>query len=76
MFEKEADAIRVNSQGYTTSVCYSPTLDTQLALAFLENGRARHGEVIKLRDHLRDVTETVVVCDPVFFDPTGGRARG
>ncbi len=76
LFEKDADATRVNSQGYTTSVCYSPTLDTQLALAFLENGRARHGEVIKLRDHLRDVTETVVVCDPVFFDPTGGRARG
>ena len=76
LFEKDADEVRVNSLGYTTSVCYSPTLDTHLALAFLENGRARHGEVIKLRDHLRDVTEHVVVCDPVFFDPTGGRARG
>ncbi|MFO8126858.1 sarcosine oxidase subunit alpha family protein [Yoonia sp.] len=76
LFEKDAPATRVNSQGYTTSVCYSPTLDTNLALGFLENGRARHSEVIKLRDHLRDITEEVEVCDPVFFDPTGGRARG
>ncbi|EBA12936.1 sarcosine oxidase subunit alpha family protein [Roseobacter sp. CCS2] len=76
LFERQAAAIRVNSQGYTTSVCYSPTLKTHLALGFLENGRARHGEVIKLRDHLRDITEEVEVCDPVFFDPTGGRARG
>lgn len=76
LFESGAEEVRVNSQGYTTSVCYSPTLNTHLALGFLENGRARHGEVIKLRDHLRDITEEVEVCDPVFFDPEGGRARG
>ena len=76
LFEKDAAATRVNSQGYATSVCYSPTLGTYLALGFLENGRARHGEVITLRDHLRGITEQVEVCDPVFFDPSGGRARG
>ena len=76
LFEAGAEEIRVNSLGYTTSVCYSPTLETHLALAFLENGSARHGDVIKLRDHLRGITEEVEVCDPVFFDPTGGRARG
>ncbi|WP_108816186.1 sarcosine oxidase subunit alpha family protein [Loktanella sp. Alg231-35] len=76
LFETDAAETRVNSKGYTTSVCYSPTLDTHLALGFLEDGRARHGDVIKLRDHLRDITEEVEVCDPVFFDPTGGRARG
>ncbi|MFT7106628.1 MAG: sarcosine oxidase subunit alpha [Yoonia sp.] len=76
LFKAGASAVRANSQGYTTSVCYSPTFDTYLAFGFLENGRARHGEVIKLRDHLRDITQEVTVCDPVFFDPTGGRARG
>ena len=76
LFKAGASAVRENSQGYATSVCYSPTLDTHLALGFLENGRARHGEVIKLCDHLRDITQEVTVCDPVFFDPTGGRARG
>ncbi|MFT6075972.1 MAG: sarcosine oxidase subunit alpha [Yoonia sp.] len=76
LFQTGASAVRENSQGYTTSICYSPNLDTHLALGFLENGSARHGEVIKLRDHLRDITQEVTVCDPVFFDPTGGRARG
>jgi sarcosine oxidase subunit alpha len=76
LFATDAAETRVNSQGYTTSVCYSPTLEAHLALGFLENGRARHGELIKLRDHLRDITEEVEVCDPVFFDPAGGRARG
>ena len=76
LFEASAAEVRVNSLGYTTSVCYSPTLDTHLALGFLKNGPARHGDVIKLRDHLRDITQEVEVCDPVFFDPTGGRARG
>ncbi|WP_333714311.1 sarcosine oxidase subunit alpha family protein [Yoonia sp.] len=76
LFDQGARYSRMNSKGYTTSVCYSPTLETHLALGFLENGRARHGEVIVLRDHLRDITAEVEVCDPVFFDPTGGRARG
>ena len=76
LFERDAAETRVNSRGYVTSVCYSPTLGTYLALGFLENGRARHGEVIKLRDHLRNISEEVEVCDPVFFDPDGGRARG
>ena len=76
LFDAGAEATRVNSRGYTTSTCYSPSCDKYLALGFLENGRARHGDVVKLRDHLRDITQEVVVCDPVFFDPTGGRARG
>jgi sarcosine oxidase subunit alpha len=76
LFVAGAEATRVNSQGYVTSHCYSPTLDGYLALGFLENGRARIGEVIKMRDHLRDLTVEVEVCDPVFFDPEGGRLRG
>ena len=75
LFETHTAETRVNSLGYTTSACFSPTLGTHLALGFLQNGRARHGEVIKLRDHLRGITEEVEVCDPVFFDPSGGRAR-
>ena len=76
LFDKGASYSRVNSKGYVTSVCYSPTIGTYLGLGFLENGRARHGEVITVRDHLRNITEEAEVCDPVFFDPDGGRARG
>ena len=76
LFDREAPAIRENDQGYVTSVGFSPTLETFLGLAFLKQGRARHGEVIRMVDHLRGIETLCEVCDPVFFDPEGGRARG
>jgi sarcosine oxidase subunit alpha len=76
LFGKEARAIRTNGQGYMTSVCYSPTLDRNIGLGFLKQGRLRHGEVVRMVDHLRGIETMAEVCDPVFFDPTGGRARG
>jgi len=68
-------AVAENAQGHTTSACYSPTLDSSLALGFLRNGRARHGEFVRAVDHVRKVETLCEVCDPVFFDPDGGRAR-
>jgi len=76
LFEERADATRVNSLGYTTSMGFSPTLQSNLALGFLKNGRARHGDRVRLVDHLREVETLCEVCDPVFFDPDGGRMRG
>ncbi|SMY08576.1 sarcosine oxidase subunit alpha family protein [Flavimaricola marinus] len=76
LFEQTAEAVRENDQGYVTSVAPSPTLGHMIALGFLKRGRARHGEVVRLVDHLRDVETLCEVCDPVFFDPEGGRLRG
>ncbi len=76
LFERTAEATRVNDQGYTTSVAYSPDLGCWLAQGFLKNGLARHGEVVRLVDHLRDKEILCEVCHPVFLDPEGGRARG
>ncbi|MGB8623376.1 MAG: glycine cleavage T C-terminal barrel domain-containing protein, partial [Paracoccaceae bacterium] len=76
LFEEDATAVRENDQGYVTSACHSPTLGRMLALGFLKDGRARHGQTVRLVDHLRDVATLCEVCDPVFFDPEGGRARG
>ena len=76
LFDKDAAPTRENAQGYTTSVGFSPTLDSFLGLGFLRNGRARHGEEVLMVDHLRNVTTRCRVCDPVFFDPEGGRVRG
>ncbi|MFV2034206.1 MAG: glycine cleavage T C-terminal barrel domain-containing protein, partial [Halocynthiibacter sp.] len=64
------------AEGYVTSAGFSPTLDCFLGLGFLNNGRARHGETIKLVDHLRRIEMICEVTDPVFFDREGGRARG
>ena len=61
---------------YVTSVCWSPTLSTHLGLAFLKNGRARHGQSVRLVDHLRGTDLLCEVTHPVFFDAEGGRARG
>ena len=76
LFEKDAEVTRENSQGHVTSVGFSPTLGVFLGLAFLKQGRARHGEVVRLVDHLRGIETLCEVSDPVFFDPDGGRARG
>jgi len=76
LFEAGADPTRENAQGYTTSVGFSPTLESFLGLAFLRNGRARNGEEVMMVDHLRGVSTRCEVCDPVFFDPEGGRVRG
>lgn len=70
---EETDA--AHDQGYVTSACWSPTLNTHLALGFLKGGRARLGEMVRFRDGLRDIDALCEVCDPVFFDPEGGRAR-
>jgi len=76
LFERTADATRINDLGYTTSVGYSPEFVCMLALGFLKNGFARHGEIVRLVDHLRDLEVLCEVCHPVFLDPEGGRARG
>jgi sarcosine oxidase subunit alpha len=76
LFASDAEAIRENAQGYVTSVGFSPTMGHFLGLGFLRNGRARHGETLRMVDHLRGLDARVEVTDPVVFDPTGTRARG
>ena len=68
-------AHRVNDQGYVTSVGWSPTEQSWLALAFLKDGRARHGQQIRLVDHMRKTDVLCEVCDAVFHDPQGGKLR-
>ena len=76
VFAQGASAQRDNAQGYVTSVCWSATLSSHLGLGFLRDGRARHGQELRLVDHLRGIDTMVRVVDPVFFDKEGTRARG
>jgi sarcosine oxidase subunit alpha len=76
LFGRDDKAVRVNDQGYVTSVCWSPTLETSLGLGFLKRGRSRHGEVVRLVVEMRAVETLCEVTDPVFLDPEGGRMRG
>jgi sarcosine oxidase subunit alpha len=76
LFAPEAEAVSENDEGYVTSMCYSPTVGSVIAQAFLRDGRNRHGQQIKMVEHLSGVTTLCEVCAPVFFDPEGGRLRG
>ncbi|MFN7222453.1 MAG: sarcosine oxidase subunit alpha family protein [Paracoccaceae bacterium] len=75
LFAQGVDLTRENASGYVTSTGYSPTLGSHLALGFLKDGRARHGETVRLVDRLRNVDVLCTVCDPVFHDPEGGKLR-
>jgi heterotetrameric sarcosine oxidase alpha subunit len=76
LFEPDAAPIRKNDQGYVTSMCYSPTAKTVIAQAFLRDGRNRMGQAVMMVDHLSGTTTLCEVCNPVFFDPEGGRLHG
>ncbi|WP_136621567.1 MULTISPECIES: sarcosine oxidase subunit alpha [Mesorhizobium] len=65
-----------NDQGYVTSVCFSPTSDQWIGLALVERGRERIGEIVHAHDPLRGEDYDVELCNPVFYDPDGGRQRG
>ncbi|MCC5970895.1 MAG: sarcosine oxidase subunit alpha family protein [Pararhodobacter sp.] len=76
LYNENDPATRVNNQGYVTSAGYSPTLQSWLALGFLRDGRARHGQIIRLDDGLRGRKVACKVVHPVFHDPEGGKLRG
>ncbi|WP_299411782.1 sarcosine oxidase subunit alpha family protein [uncultured Sulfitobacter sp.] len=76
IFDRGAAHVHANDQGYVTSVCYSPDLGMMIGLGFIARGPERLGERMIVRDHMRDLTTEVEICDPVFIDPTGGRLRG
>lgn len=76
LFVPDQDLTRVNTQGYLTSVGYSPMYKTFLALGFVANGRARIGQRIRVIDRLRGIDVLAEICDPVFFDKTGEKMRG
>jgi len=69
-------AVREAGQGYVTSVGPSVTLGHWIGLGFLNGGRARHGQTVRLDDGLRGRKVECRVVDPVMFDPEGGRMRG
>lgn len=76
LFANGNEAVSAHSEGYITSACHSATFGHDLALGFLKDGRSRHGDVVRMVDHLREMESMCEVCDPVFHDQDGGRMRG
>ena len=75
LFEPGAPLNPSHDLGHVTSACHSPTLGHALALALLADGRARHGQTLRLWDGLRGTDQMVEVTAPCSYDPEGGRAR-
>ena len=76
LFNPEDPVERVYDQGYVTSAGFSPLMGHMIALGFLKNGQNRIGDQVRLVDHMRGLDVPCEVCEPVFYDTEGERARG
>jgi sarcosine oxidase subunit alpha len=64
------------SEGHVTAMCFSPVMETYIALGLLERGRLRFGETLYSADPLRGSHGPVAVVDPCFYDKEGSRLHG
>ncbi len=76
LFKPGAEVVSENDEGYITSVAFSPMLGHVIGLGFLERGRARIGEHVRMVEHLKGSATLCEVVAPGGFDPEGGRMRG
>ena len=58
--------------GHITSTYWSPTLKRSIAMALINGGHGRFGEVLTISTGAK-TSARAVVCDPVFYDKTGER---
>ncbi len=75
LLERGAKPVAANDLGYLTSACYSPSLQSYIALGLLKNGQARIGEVLRAASPLTGQDVEVEITSPHFIDPEGARLR-
>ncbi|MCL1629855.1 sarcosine oxidase subunit alpha family protein [Roseibaca sp. V10] len=75
ILEPGAETIAANDLGYATSACYSPTLGSYIALAFVKAGSTRMGARLRAASPLTGVDVPVEIVSPHFVDPEGERLR-
>lgn len=64
-----------NDQGYITSACYSPSLESAIGIGYLISGDQRMGEILRLVSPLTGIDHDVEVVSAHFVDPEGERLR-
>ena len=69
-------ATQEHDAGHVTSIAFSPTVGSTIALGFLARGAERHGSRVDAVFPLKKERVTVEVCPPCFIDPRGERMRG
>ena len=74
---REGDDARLeNDQGHVSSSCYSPHLNSHIALALVSGGEARHGETVRVWNALQNEYALARIVAPVFVDPAQERLYG
>ncbi|MEZ5811200.1 MAG: sarcosine oxidase subunit alpha family protein [Rhizobiaceae bacterium] len=76
VFAKGAQPGPDTDDGYVTSVGFSPVFGQYLGLGLVARGRERIGEIVTVRDPLRNTACDCEIAGPAFYDPDGGRQRG
>lgn len=66
----------VAKQGFVSASTPSPLLGHPIALAFLENGPARHGQEVIAASPVSNEYVRVRVVPPVFVDPDNSKMKG
>ena len=74
LVERDTGVVPVAMVGHVTSSYASPILGRTFALAMVEGGRARVGQI--LHAPLPSGTIAALVTTPVFYDPGGARRDG
>jgi sarcosine oxidase subunit alpha len=65
-----------SSLGHVSSACYSPALEREIGLGFVQGGTARIGETLYATDPLAGNHLAVEIVSPHFHDPEGEKLRG
>jgi sarcosine oxidase subunit alpha len=74
LVERDTGVIPMAMVGHVTSSYASPILGRTIALAMVESGRARHGQM--LHAPLLGATIAAEVTAPIFYDAEGARRDG
>lgn len=75
-FAADAEMSLENSEGWVSSVAFSPTLGHSIGLGFIKNGHNRLGSIVIAADPVRGKQTEVEIVSPHFIDPEGERLRG
>ncbi len=68
----DVKATHMRTIGHVTSTYWSPTVERSIAMALIEDGLSRYGEVLSFPLEGGEVVKAKIV-DPVFFDKEGAR---
>ena len=66
----------MNMIGEVTSSARSPNIGHPIGLGLVENAKKRMGETVHIVSPVTDEYTKAIVCNPIFFDPSGERVRG